>query len=120
METEGWLPVHRSTLLVPNLSHINPVHTTTSFLRHNLPKKILPDYSHFFRLCKNSISQSKIISLRSNPQPGSPGLYIYVPPSVTGAPFIPSGTGCIPIAFYNSQTKVECILSCLYTEAILT
>jgi hypothetical protein len=47
---------------------------------------------HFFGFPKNIFLQSKVVSLASNPQPGAPGLCIYVP-QWQGGPVITPGTG---------------------------
>jgi hypothetical protein len=42
----------------------------------------LPEFSssfHFFGFRNNFFLQSKIVSLASNPQPGGPGLRVYIP-----------------------------------------
>jgi hypothetical protein len=66
-----------------------------NFLSRSLPQKILPDWSgfHFFRFHNsNFFSQSKVISVASNPQPGGPSHCIYVP-QWQGDPVMPPGTG---------------------------
>jgi hypothetical protein len=47
---------------------------------------------HFFGFRNNHFLQSNIVNLASNPQPGGPGLYIYVP-QWQGGQVIPTGTG---------------------------
>jgi hypothetical protein len=54
------------------------------FLSHSIPYKILPDlldHPVFTSLDFATVIflQSKVVSLASNPQPGGPGLCIYVP-----------------------------------------
>jgi hypothetical protein len=58
--------------------------------------------------------QSKVVSLASNPQPGGPGLCIYVP-QLQGGPVIPQASGSLFIAFYDSQGYGGGILTSLHS-----
>jgi hypothetical protein len=57
--------------------------------------------------------QSKVVSLVSKPQPGGPGLHIYVP-LWQGAQLYPQAPGSLFIAFYNSQGYGGGILTSLH------
>jgi hypothetical protein len=69
---------------------------------------------HLFVFHNNIFLQSQVVSLASNPQPGGPGLCIYVPQG-QGGPIMPPGTGFLFVAFCDSQGYSGGTLTGLHT-----
>jgi hypothetical protein len=63
------------------------------------------------------ILQSKFVSLASNPQPGGPGLCIYVPIDRV-AHLNPQAPGSVFVAFYDSQGYGGGILTHLHMGSL--
>jgi hypothetical protein len=104
----------------PNTRKYNNICKSSSLakqnlLKHSLLQKILPDLIRFSLLC--ILSQSKVVSLVSNIQPGGQGPCIYVPPSDRLAQLYPQALDSLFIDFYDLQDNIS-IITTPHTQSI--